>query len=96
MKTILPFLLFLLILCACAEDEGQRLTYENFARNLRKDILYSQMVLYFGKPLEDIGSGIHIYVYNLHDGTKIFIGYMDKVVYARHYSEDGQLLHELI
>jgi hypothetical protein len=96
MKTILPFFFSLLLICGCTEDSDQELTYKNFKSKLRKDITYHQMVMYFGKPVDDIGSGIHIYVYNLHDGTKMLIGFTEKVIYARHFSADDQLLHELI
>jgi hypothetical protein len=50
----------------------------------------------FGAPDRDIGSGIHIYVYDLSDGTKVYIGYTDKIMYARHMSSSGQVLHNLI
>ncbi len=45
---------------------------------------YGDIVKRFGKPDEDRGSGIHIYVYNLSDSTEIVIGFTDKIVYARH------------
>ena len=57
---------------------------------------YQQIVFRFGKPIGDIGSGIHIYVYTLSDKSIMYIGYSDKIVYAKHVSEDGQLLHVLI
>jgi len=57
---------------------------------------YSEFQLIFGKPDEDIGSGIHIYVYSLHDDTQIIIGYTDYTLYARHVDKDFNLLHVLI
>ena len=42
------------------------------------------------------GSGIHVYVYKLQDGIEIWIGYTDRIMYARHMSTNGQLLHTLI
>jgi hypothetical protein len=53
----------------------------------------------FGEPDGDLGSGIHIYYYNLDDGTCIWIGFADRIIYARHMSNNtasGQLLHTLL
>ncbi|MCV0372275.1 MAG: hypothetical protein K5793_01795 [Nitrosarchaeum sp.] len=49
----------------------------------------------FSQPDADIGSGIHIYVYNLNDSTQIWIGYSDSILYIRHIDEKGNLLEEL-
>ncbi len=38
----------------------------------------------FGEPLKDIGSGIHIYQYKLDDGSMIWVGCVDKVMYVDH------------
>lgn len=95
MKTILPVFIFLFLM-SCSSDGERELTFAKFERNLKQDISYPELVLYFGKPIGDIGSGIHIYVYVLSDDTRMFIGYTDQVIYAKHVSADGQLLHELI
>ncbi|HEX5171451.1 MAG TPA: hypothetical protein VFW11_19875 [Cyclobacteriaceae bacterium] len=98
MRTTLPLFFFLLLLInvACSEDESANLSYETFEEHLRTEMTYGQLVLHFGKPFADVGSGIHIYEYHLDDQTKIFIGYTDQILYARHVSADGRLLHELI
>jgi hypothetical protein len=57
---------------------------------------YKDLKLIFGLPDEDIGSGIHIYVYHLDDGTKIVIGYTDYIHNARHLDKDENLLHSLV
>ena len=49
----------------------------------------------FGEPHDDIGSGIHIYVYELNDFTEIWIGYVEDIWYVRHVDADGNLLEEL-
>ena len=93
---IVPLLSFLLAAGACSEEE-KPLTYEMFQEHLYRDMTYQQMVLYFGRPLTDIGSGIHIYVYPLDDGTTLYLGYTNRLHYARHVSSDGQqLLHEIL
>lgn len=49
----------------------------------------------FGVPHDDIGSGIHIYVYELNDSTQIWIGYTDHIWYVQHVDSDGNLLEQL-
>jgi hypothetical protein len=56
---------------------------------------YSDLRMIFGEPDADIGSGVHMYVYTLEDGTQVVIGYTDKILYARHISE-SDLISELI
>jgi hypothetical protein len=69
---------------------------EYFNYNLTADLKYDELVGLFGEPDGDKGSGIHIYYYNLSDGTAVYIGYTDKILYARHMSASGQLLHTII
>ena len=55
------------------------------------DFIFSK----FGKPHDDIGSGIHIYVYELNDLSEIWIGYADEVLYVQHVDSKGNLIEEL-
>ncbi len=96
MKFIPVLLSVLLIFANCSDDGNEPLTYKRFELHLKENMSYGQIVMRFGEPAGDIGSGIHIYVYNLDDDTKMYIGYTDHILYARHFSADGQLLHELI
>jgi hypothetical protein len=98
MKLILPILFgIIIVFTACSDDDRDTsLTYEKFEEHLKAEMTYQQIVWRFGNPVADIGSGIHIYVYSLDDGTQIKIGYTDQIVYARHTSSSGQVLHELI
>ncbi|MBK9736505.1 MAG: hypothetical protein IPO92_16720 [Saprospiraceae bacterium] len=73
----------------------RELTYSDFKDNLKIDMTYDSIVAKFGEPLKDIGSGIHIYVYQLTDATEIWIGYTDKILYARHMDKNGQLLESI-
>ena len=50
----------------------------------------------FGSPHDDIGSGIHIYVYELNDSTQIWIGYSDYIWYVKHVDSEGVLIEELL
>ena len=49
----------------------------------------------FGDPSDDIGSGIHIYVYELKDSNQIWIGYSDKILYVHHVDIKGNILETL-
>ena len=55
------------------------------------DFIFSK----FGKPHDDVGSGIHIYVYELNDSSEIWIGYADEVLYVKHVDSKGNLIEEL-
>jgi shikimate 5-dehydrogenase len=77
-------------------DKGYSLTYDYFKANLKPDMTYNSIVTKFGTPLKDIGSGIHIYVYQLTDSSEIWIGYSDKILYARHMDKNGQIIENLI
>ncbi len=91
---VLFCLLIFIAAASCEEESGiPRDSIEYFQKYLKADMDYSDMKSIFGKP--DVGSGIHIYVYNLKDGTQVTIGYTDKIIYARHIDET-QVLKELI
>jgi hypothetical protein len=99
-KIILGILLTALLFTACSKDTREEAsdkeTIEYFNYNLKADLKYDDLVNLFGAPDGDIGSGIHIYVYDLKDGSKVYIGYTDKIMYARHVSSSGQVLHTII
>lgn len=46
----------------------------------------------FGQPDRDAGSGIHILVYDLNDGTSVWIGSADytSIMYLDHVSAEGE------
>ncbi len=48
-----------------------------------------QVIQSLGEPDQDAGSGIHIYVYRLSDGSEIWIGTPDasEIWYVRHGAE---------
>jgi len=67
-----------------SEDDARRDTADYFREKLNAEMTYKDILKHFGKPHEDRGSGIHIYVYKLSDNTEIVIGFTDKILYARH------------
>lgn len=81
--------------CSKSKDSSKD-TYDYFSTHLVAGMNYSDIVNAFGEPDEDIGSGIHIYVYKLKDGTAIWIGYTDRILYARHVDSNLQVLHTII
>jgi hypothetical protein len=99
-KVLLAILITALLSTACGKDTRteptDKETVEYFNYNLRADMKYDEIVNLFGQPDGDIGSGIHIYVYDLKDGSKVYIGYTDKIMYARHVNSSGQIIHTII
>ncbi len=50
----------------------------------------------FGEPHYDVGSGIHVYVYDLNDGTQMLIGYNRvDILYVTNLDLDGNVIEEL-
>lgn len=103
MKTKLVFfpLVLLLMLYSCAKKQTEISqetpnSYPYFEKNLKIGMDYNAIVSKFGQPAKDIGSGIHIYVYVLDDTTEIWIGYVDKILYARHMDKTRKLIKALI
>ena len=68
---------------------------DDFKETLSKTIYLETIISKFGTPHKDIGSGIHIYIYELDDSTQIWIGYTDQILYTRHVDSDGKILEEL-
>jgi hypothetical protein len=98
---ILPKVILLICLFGSCDKqqtkvENYKSTFEDFRDNLTKEMDYQAIVVKFGEPARDIGSGIHIYVWELKDSTEIWIGYVDKIFYARHVDKDRNILHTLL
>ena len=70
-------------------------TIDDFRETLSKSNDIGTIFSKFGEPHKDIGSGIHIYVYELEDSTQVWIGYTDQILYARHVDSDGNILEKL-
>jgi len=90
---------FLVVFTSCKKDKDlteQGITYSDFKNNLKLDMNYNSIVAKFGEPTKDIGSGIHIYVYQLADSTEVWIGYTDKILYARHVDQNRQIIEIII
>ena len=70
-------------------------TLDDFKNTLSEPYSINTIFLKFGEPHRDIGSGIHIYVYELNDLTEIWIGYVNDIRYVNHVDADGSVLEEL-
>ena len=89
-KTFLLFFILAFSISSCSKkNEISKDSYEYFSKNLNPSMSYADIVATFGNPAGDLGSGIHIYYYNLKDGTSIWIGYTNQILYARHMSSSN-------
>ena len=70
-------------------------TLDDFKNILSEPYDLDEIISKFGEPHDDIGSGIHIYVYELNDLTEIWIGYVDDIWYVKHVDADGNELEDL-
>ena len=70
-------------------------TIDDFKNMLSEPYDIDTIFSKFGEPHDDIGHGIHIYVYDLNDLTKIWIGYVDDIWYVKHVDADGNELEDL-
>jgi hypothetical protein len=90
--------LFLLVLLSCSENKNSdsgALTYSEFQNKLKLNMNYDALISSFGDPSKDAGSGIHIYVFPMIDSTEIWIGYTDRILYARRVDKDHQFLENV-
>ena len=78
------------------EDEVNRNTLDYFETHLQLDMSHTKLIAVFGEPDKDLGSGIHIYVYNLDDDTEVWVGITDNLLYANHVDKNQNLLKVLI
>lgn len=62
---------------------ASKLTLESFNR-LTKGADMQSLLKTLGAPARDIGSGIHIYEYELNDGSKVWVGGVEKLFYVDH------------
>lgn len=71
-------------------------TLDDFRNTLNESQDIKTIFFKFGEPHDDIGSGIHIYVYELNDSTQIWIGYNDHILYVQHVDSDKNILEQLL
>ena len=96
------YLVIILISClnvTCSRDQdipAGGLSVSDFEKHLKSEMTYPEIINIFGEPDDDIGSGIHIYVYYLSDATRVWIGYTDRILYARQVDGQGTELKRLI
>ena len=97
MKHLIVFLFTATFLSlSCLKNDTEKRSFEYFNKHLKANMKYTDIEQTFGKPDEDKGSGIHIYVYKLKDGSAIWIGYTDKILYAKQMDRKGKLVTRII
>jgi hypothetical protein len=79
----------------CAEQTNR---YIEVYRIIQPGMNYSEICRIVGQPDQDIGSGIHVLQYRLHDGTSVLIGFssMEQVLYVYHEEKNNQGEWEII
>jgi hypothetical protein len=95
MIRVLVILLGLTVFAGC-DDSDDLDSIEHFRQHLKADMNYNSLIRTFGKPDDDVGSGIHIYIYHLTDGTKVQIGFTNKILYAKLVDRNDYLIDVLI
>jgi hypothetical protein len=70
-------------------------TLDDFQNIVSEPFDIDTIISKFGEPHDDIGSGIHIYVYELNDFTEIWIGYGEDILYVKQVDGNGNQLKEL-
>ena len=70
-----------------------QLTINQF-KNLKKGMSYDEMIITVGIPDEDVGSGIHIYLFRLLDNSEVMVGGFvgDGLLYVKQKMPDGMLV----
>ena len=68
-----------------------RRTLDDF-KVLQKNISYGEVVAWVGPADADIGSGMHLLVYNLPDGSRVLLGFpsFEKLLFVKH-EKDGRV-----
>ena len=95
-RRVLWVIMVVLVSFSCDHDKpvGHDIAY--FKEHLDVGMDHQSIIRYFGAADADFGSGIHMYLYGLEDGTSVIIGASDKLIYARHVDQRGNLLETLI
>ena len=98
MSRLLLSFLMVAVFTACSKDDDkvEKRCIEYFETHLKAGMDINAIKQEWGDPDDDIGSGIHIYVYDLKDNTEIWIGYTDHIMYARQVDSNRQLIRVLI
>jgi hypothetical protein len=69
-----------------------RRTLDSF-RALTKAVPYSDVVAWVGFADKDVGSGVHVLVYHLADGSRVLVGFADfqSLMYVKHEHKRGEV-----
>jgi hypothetical protein len=57
---------------------------------------YNSLIASFGEPYDSAGSGIKIYIYQLSDSSELWIGYTDKLIYAKHMDKNHHIISTIL
>ena len=93
---MLIYLLIVFLVSCIYNAKTEKRTFQYYKENINTSMKYNELVKVFGEPDDDIGRGIHIYVYRLKDNTKIWIGYADSILYVRHMNDDDKMISSIL
>lgn len=65
-------------------------------QKIRPQASVEELFKQVGCPDADIGSGIHIYIYRLTDGSQVWIGTPGKEIFYIDHRRDGELIKRLV
>ena len=89
---ILPLIIVIgIIFYAFSLRGGRELTLSDF-ENIKVGTSYAEVEKQFGKPDKEIGSGLHIPVYTLSDGSEVMLGFAENLLYIKHRLSDGTII----
>jgi len=83
--------IFLLVIYQKNNDTSHAVTIADF-ENIKLGTSYSDIEKRFG-PAKDIGSGLHIFMYELADKSQVLLGFADinHLLYIKHRLSDGTI-----
>jgi len=103
MFAISHLLTCLLLLGACESNKLQvtrdvNATAESFKLVLKKGMSFQEVKRNFGNPVKDVGSGLHIFVYEIDNGLSVWLGFADlnALMYAKVVNKKGDTLSDLV
>lgn len=79
-----------------SENSTDKRTIDRFKYLLTKGLSYEELIILFGSPNADVGSGFHIYEYKLADGTFVWIGFTDCLIYGVHLDAEHKVISEFL
>ena len=96
-KSFIAFIYASLLYILPAHAEKPACLTANVFRAFKRCSSFEELSTKAGKSVKDIGSGIHIFVYPLCDGSEVLVGTPNKIeVFYIKLERDGKILEEIL